>query len=462
MHNQRAITVLITILIVCTCTVLSPITCSNQTTTSAQATTPTNPLPTAAWNATFGLPRYNQAHQIIQTKDGGYAVTGMYGGSIRLNATLVKYDSNGNLLWHQIYDLQFINYPINTGLLQTNDSGYAILGNSQNIVLTLIKTGANGETQWNQTYPGHYLAWGMTQTSDGGYLITGATSISSIEGNAQAVLIKTNASGKIEWNKTFGMGYFHAVVQADDGSYVAAGGLRLMKVNASGGIVWDKELPSVRENDQQQYRFSGSDIYALIKTSDGGYALAGHAVNSSRNFSTSAAILIKTDSAGNILWNRTYGVDKQTWAFSIVQTIDNGYALAGMAHTLPNPEINHFKQTDMVLIKTDMNGNEQWTQSFGNSEDTEIAYSVVATADGGFAMAGRTNIGDVFKKDYYYIVKTTSVLPTASPTLPQSVNSPMPSIETLAAIVAILTAIICSAVFALVKKKRAYQSKRGI
>jgi hypothetical protein len=100
-------------------------------------------------------------------------------------------------------------------------------------------------------------------------------------------------------------------------------------------------------------------MYALVKTSDGGYALAGHAVNSSRNFSTSAAILIKTDSAGNILWNRTYGVDKQTWAFSIVQTIDNGYALTGMAHTLPNPEINHFKQTDMVLIKTDMNGNEQ-------------------------------------------------------------------------------------------------------
>jgi hypothetical protein len=102
------------------------------------------------------------------------------------------------------------------------------------------------------------------------------------------------------------------------------------------------------------------------------------------------------------------------------------------------------------------------TQTFGNSEDTEIAYSVVATADGGFAMAGRTNIGDVFKKDYYYIVKTTSVLPTASPTLPQSVNSPMPSIETLAAIVAILTAIFCSVEFALVKKKRAHQRKRGI
>jgi hypothetical protein len=257
----------------------------------------------------------------------------------------------------------------------------------------------------------------------------------------------------MEWRKTFGGGNFHAVVQADEGNYVAVGGQRLAKVDALGDILWDKELPSVRQNDPQHYRYSGADIYSLIRTTDGGYALAGHAVNRNTMFGVgaSAATLIKTDSVGNIQWNMTYGVDKQAWAFSVVQTIDDGYALAGMAHTVPNPEMNNFKQTDMMLIKTDTNGNEQWTQSFGNSEDTEMAYSVVSTEDGGFALAGRTNIMDEFKKDYYFIVKTTSVLPTASPTPSQSGNSQKLSLE-IGPITVIIAVIICMIVIALVKR----------
>jgi hypothetical protein len=210
-------------------------------------------------------------------------------------------------------------------------------------------------------------------------------------------------------------------------------------------------------------------MYALVKTSDGGYALAGHSVDKNTMFGagTLAAALIKTDSSGNIQWSKTYGANKQTWVFSAIQTIDDGYALAGMAHTLPNPEGNNFVQTDMVLIKTDTAGNEQWTKSFGNKEDTEIAYSVVATRDGGFAIAGRTNIGDVFKKDYYFIVKTTSVLPTASPTPlsptpTQSADCPMLSTERIAVIITVLAIVICSAIFALVKVKRAHQRKHGI
>lgn len=136
MHNQKCA---VTLLIICLSASLSTLICSNPTVAGAQAPIATCPLPTIAWNVTFGLPRYNQAHQIIQTQDGGYAVTGMYGGSLPSNATLVRYDSNGSLLWYQSYDLQLINWPINTGLLQTNDSGYVIIGNSQNLILTIVK-----------------------------------------------------------------------------------------------------------------------------------------------------------------------------------------------------------------------------------------------------------------------------------------------------------------------------------
>ncbi len=249
----------------------------------------------------------------------------------------------------------------------------------------------------------------------------------------------------VQWSKTYTTGYLYEVVQADDASYMAAGGDRLVKVDNSGNILWEKQLPPVLPSDPQQYRYSANDIHALTKTIDGGYALAGHASN--RNNSdeeTSAAVLIKTDSKGAIQWNKTYGVHSQTWGFSLVQTIDKGYVLAGMAHTIPNSTMSDFSQTDIVLIKTDENGNEQWTQNFGDSQSTDIAFSVIESSDGGFAFAGQTKPGTTYNESYYYIVKTAPLSPTNSPTASSS-PSAMPdlSLEILAVIMAILVAAIC-------------------
>jgi hypothetical protein len=297
---------------------------SNWSSQTAYTQAATSSLPAIEWTDLFGLGYYNTAHQIIQTQDGGYAVTGMYGRSNPLNVTLVKYNANGNLQWYQSYELQFINYPMNTAFVQTNDSGYAIIGNKyQTLTLTLIKIDANGTIQWNETYPGNYLAWGMTQTKDGGYLITSCTSILTKETypTKSELLIKTDASGKVQWQKSFKTGNLYTVAQANDGNYVAVGANRLIKLDTSGNILWDKELPPVLPNDPKQYRYSANDIHALTKTTDGGYALAGHAVNENySNEETSAALLIKTDSKGVIQWNKTYGAEWHTWAFSVAQT----------------------------------------------------------------------------------------------------------------------------------------------
>lgn len=452
MHNQGCAIFLITALIVCVGVTLPTKTFSDQTATYGQEATSSSAK--IEWDTTFGLGYYNIAHQIIQAKDGDYVVAGMYGRSNPLNATIAKYNANGKLQWYRSYELQFMNYPMNTALLQTNDSGYAIVGNKyQTLALTLIKTDPNGTIQWSQTYPGSYLALGMAQTSDGGYLITAFTSTLSTETHRKEALIKTDASGKMQWSKTFETGHFKVAVQANDGNYVVAGGNRIVKVDTSGNILWDKELPPVLPNDPQQYRYSANDIYSLTKTTDRGYALAGHAFNKNNsNQETSAAVLIKTDSAGAIQWNKTYGADRQTWIFSIVQTSDNGYALAGMAHTVPNSTLNEFSQTDMMLIKTDANGNEQWIQTFGGSQETDIAFSVIESTDGGFALAGQNKPGTRYNESYYYIVRTTHFSSTDSPTTNSPpIENPALSIEILAAIIAILVAAIIMVILALIK-----------
>ncbi len=442
MSNQRHTIVFIAVLFLCLITSLPTFTGSNRTATTAQASTAS--LPVIEWNATFGLGHYNTAHQIIQTKDGGYAVSGMYGSQNPLNVTLVKLDANGNVQWNQSYDLQFINYPLNSAIIQTNDSGYVIIGNQYGtLTLTLIKTDSEGQIQWSQTYPGNYLTWGMTQTHDGGYLITGTTSTLSIETQPKAVLIKTDASGKMQWSKMYGSSYsdfFHAVVQADDGNYVAVAGDRLVKVDASGNILWDKELPPALPSDPEQYRYSGNDLSALIKTADGGYVLAGRAFNENINGGETAfALIVKTDSAGTIQWNKTYGESGQIWPYAIVQTGDNGYALAGTA------------SNDIILIKTDEDGNQHWTQTFGGIQSDDSAFSAIETLDGGFALAGQTQPGTTYSECYYYIVKTTPVSPSVSPTTSSSTGLPSLPLEILTVISAILIAIICLTILAIVK-----------
>lgn len=436
---------------------------NNSTATYAQ-TAVTNAPPTTEWNITFGLGHYNTAHQIVQTPDNGYAAIGMYGSQHPLQTTLVKLDPNGSVRWYQKYDLQFVNYPMNTALQVTNDSGYAIVGNQyKTLTLTLIKTDLNGTIQWSQTYSNDVLAWGMTQTRDCGYLIVGVTTFRHSEFSPKSVFIKTDAAGVLQWKKTMNTTGRYTVVQANDGNYIAAGGNRIAKVDTSGNILWAKELPPVLPSNSQQYRYSYNYIVALTKTDDGGYLLAGHTENERNNTHerVSGGVIIKTDSEGTTQWNHTYGTDRQAWFFSAVKTSDKGYALGGMWHTLPDSTVNDFSQTDMILVKTDAAGNVQWNQTFGNSQSADHAFSLINTNDGGFALAGMAKPGTIYSEGYYYIVKTTSVSqPTPTPSSVQGDTTWgfTLSLELLAVITVILITIIS---LTLIVKRRKKPSNRG-
>ncbi len=454
-HLQiKGYTIALTAILI-TCLGISSLGCTQigQAISYSQATSSSDSLPLIDWDIKFGLGHYNTAHKVIETLDGGLAVLGMYGSQNPLNTTLVKLDLNGNVQWHQSFDLQLINYPMNTALVQTDDSGYVIAGNRyQTLNLTLIKTDLTGTIQWTQTYSNDVIAWGMTKTSEGEYLITGSTSYVATGTHPQAVLIKIDAAGEVQWRKTFGSAYNYVVVEANDGNYIVAGGNRIIKFDTSGNIKWNKELPPALPNDPSEYLYSFNNILAVIKTSDGGYALAGHTSNMKQsNEATSAAIFIKTDTNGNIQWNKTFGVEYQTWMFSVVQTEDKGYALTGMRHTVANSSLlNDFSQTDMVLTRTDESGNELWTQTFGDSQSTDKAFYGIVTSDGDFVLAGMTNPETTDSESYYYIVKTVFASQT-TPTADSQNWLPVLPLEIVVVIVAFLAAIIFAVILLIFK-----------
>jgi hypothetical protein len=194
---------------------------------------------------------------------------------------------------------------------------------------------ANCNEQWNKTFGGidYDMINDVHQTMDGGYILTGLTK-SSKAGSHDALLIKTDEDGNQQWSKTFG-------------------GTR------------DDEASSV------------------LQTSDGSYVLAGH------NGDRSDAWLIKTDANGNEQWNRTFGGPRGDEASSIQQTMDGGYVLAIIAgyYGFVDPDAN--TMSDIWLLKTDANGDEQWTKKFGDA-GKDYVYSVLQTSDGGYMIAGDT------------------------------------------------------------------------
>ena len=136
---------------------------------------------------------------------------------------------------------------------------------------------------------------------------------------------------------------------------------------------------------------SDRDIaYSVVQTTDGGYALAGYTgiVNLRGDF-----WLVKTDSAGKMLWNRQYGGSYEEFgAYSLVQLSDGGYALAG-GLGLAEP-MNAVR--DFLLVRADSSGAQLWNRTYGGSSD-DYATSMVKTNDGAYVLIGSTTVNGANK-----------------------------------------------------------------
>jgi hypothetical protein len=222
---------------------------------------------------------------------------------------------------------------------------------------------------WRKTYGGAQDdgAKSVIQAGDGGYIIAGYTK-SYGAGGFDMYLVKVDSDGNLLWNRTYGGSQddgANCIVQVSDGGYIIAGytnsGVQsqsawLVKTDSSGQVQWNRTVP-------------GMEVNSIIRTKDGGYVLA------TKYFT--GFELVKLDSSGQVQWNQTYTGPDNSAAESAIQTNDGGYAIAGWENTSQT-------STSARLIKTDSSGNVQWDQTYAGLG----AYALIQTSSGGYALTG--------------------------------------------------------------------------
>ncbi len=316
------------------------------------------------------------------TDDGGFILTGaslenLF--SVHADLFLLKLDSDGYADWYQTYNL--LEEGVGYSVIQTADGGYAVTGvtapatgNEQSVFL--LKTNETGAMQWYNTYGDDSSGYSVIQTSDGGYAIAGET---YLDDDYQMWVVKTSSDGTLEWDSTYDGNQGESILQTGDGGFAIAGSITnettwnshvfLVKTNDAGVMLWN-----------ETYGAEGDDQYcgSLIATSDGGFAIAGYTYESPTW--QASVYLVKTTSDGTLQWNQTYRDTGDQLAHAVFEATSGGYVIAGSAASLSG-------DSDMLLLKTFANGTFDWRQTYSNTE-YDTAITVAATDDGGYALAG--------------------------------------------------------------------------
>jgi hypothetical protein len=344
------------------------------------------------WERTYGGAHF--ARSVEQTSDGGYVFAGyvnFHAGTL-LDAYLAKTDPSGTLLWEKAFGGADIDMA--ECVQQTSDGGYVLVGETEsygaaNYDVYLVKTDASGNLVWQKTFgdSGTDTGYSVKQTSDGGYIVVGNTY--KYGGFTNVYLIKTDSSGNLTWQKGFGGADYewgYSVQQTSDGGYIiggatdsyGAGGTDayLVKTDSSGNLVWQKTFGG----GGTEYAFE------VPHTSEGGYIFAGETGTGPGLYD---GYLVKTDSSGNLVWQKTYGGTDEDTLNSVQQTRDGGYIAAGVTSSFGQEGLAY-------LVKTNPSGNLQWQKVYGDTGH-DGATSVRQTSDGGYIMAGFAgNTGIIF------------------------------------------------------------------
>jgi len=239
----------------------------------------------------------------------------------------------------------------------------------------------------------------VQQTSDGGFIICGSTTNIPLGPGITGYLIKTDGNGEEEWSQTFGGGWdqFFSLEQTSDGGFIVCG-----FTESFGNGMKDVFLVKIDENGEEEWfqTFGGYvDDYgtSVQQTPDGGYIIIGW----TGSFGSIDGYLIKTDGNGEEEWSQTFGGLPMDQFLSGQQTTDGGFIMCGSTESFGNG------MKDVYLIKTDGNGNEEWSQTFGGT-GIDSGNSVQQTTDGGYIITGNTHLDNNNDDQDIYLIKTDS------------------------------------------------------
>jgi hypothetical protein len=353
---------------------------------------------------TYGTGPQSTALNIIKaTSDGGAIFAGQpqFGcpaQNLSACGAIVKVDATGKVQWAN--DLLFatsatpysspVTWPFD--VQQTTDGGFVLVGYaiapSENYNPWIAKLSSTGQVQWTHVFVDpksqYSAASSVRQTADGGYIVGGEVSypVTSSYTESEIAVFKLDSTGTLVWQRSYAAGedvYFQSLALTSDGGAIVGGtvstqtpttytsSVLLLKLDATGNAQFARTvLPSGDISDL--------NIVDIQQTADGGYAFAGYYFQNT--VYTERAWLVKTDSAGNVQWNKIYGPDVQyadRYFHSFQQTSDGGFIAAGST--------NQFNSGDNAiwLVKTDANGNISSCSDVHNDSATTGSIAVTVS-----------------------------------------------------------------------------------
>jgi hypothetical protein len=324
------------------------------------------------WEKFYGDNSIDEATSIQQTTDGGYIVVG-FCYSVNSNVTnnnssgdawILKLSINGAIEWEKTYGGSADDYL--SSIKQTTDGGYILAGRSDsndgnipnnqgNTDAWVIKIAANGNLEWSKTFGGSNTDWlnDIQQTTNGEYLFVGGTrsndgDITNNQGITDWWVIKLQANGNLQWQKTYGGSngdYVNCIQKANDGHYIIAG----YTYSIDGGIT---------------NSHGSSDVW-----------------------------VIKIDDLGNILNQTTVGTNSSEGVNSISQTHNNNLLIAGSSENVTSNIINIF------IATLDANFNLLWQRQIPQENSNSFANTIFETPDCGYIVFGNKTVQNGLPND---------------------------------------------------------------
>ncbi|KAA3439619.1 PKD domain-containing protein [Rufibacter hautae] len=429
--------------------------------------------PTKEWDKTIGGSGTDQLSSLQRTADGGYILGGTSPSPVSGDKTeaskggsdywVVKLNASGAKEWDKTFGGSGTD-QLNS-LQQTADGGYILGGTSSSGVsgnkteasrgnndYWVVKLNASGAKEWDKTFGGSGTDQlsSLQQTADGGYIL-GGTSPSPVSGDKTGAnrgngnstdywVVKLNANGAKVWDKTIGGSggdQLSSLRQTADGGYILGGtspsGISgdkteaskggsdywVVKLNASGAKEWDKTFGG-----------SGNDqLSSLQRTADGAYILGGWSDSGTGGNKGEASRggsdywVVKLTATGAKEWDKTIGGSGSDQLSSLQQTADGGYILGG---TSPSPVSGDKTEaskggSDYWVVKLAANGAKVWDRTIGGSGSDQLT-ALQPTADKGYVLGGYSDSGIGGDKggaskggiDYWVVKLQGCTLPVAS------------------------------------------------
>jgi hypothetical protein len=397
---------------------------------------PVEKAPVKIWDRTFGGNDISQTSSIIPTSDGNFIISGTSNSGISGDKTeankgdgdfwVIKINSSGKKIWDKTFGGNTSDFA--RSIISTNDGGFLIAGtsisgksgdkteiNKGGNDFWIIKINSNGEKVWDKTYGGNKDddVFTAINTLDGGFIISGKSDSDisndkneSNRGKTDIWIIKINSMGQKVWDKTLGGDNYDGstcITSTLDGGFVLTGyslsGISgdktesnkgsndywVIKINSDGKKVWDRTFGG------NNYDVSST----IISNNDGSLIICGLSNSdisqdkTEKNRGGYDYWVVKIDSEGKKIWDKTFGGSNSDEGQSILSTTDGGYIIYGSSSSNVSDEKsqNSNGDFDYWIIKINKSGLKIWDKTLGGNKRDFIS-SIIQVFDGSFIVAG--------------------------------------------------------------------------